>query len=198
MEKASAKALDFSQVKERGPVSPIHQTAGDYAAKVTAVHDITMGETKRPAWMFIVKVNQGTYAVRCGFNENELWKIRNMFVACGIAVPKKRLKVDPSRVVNKSLAVTLADHEHDNKMSSEVVATFPLAELDGDDNEPVDDEDEEVEGEAGDDTEEEEDEDEEEEIVIAPPAKKKKAAPAPVEDEEEDDDELEALDIEDL
>jgi hypothetical protein len=197
-EKATAKALDFTQVKERGPVAPIHQMAGDYAGKVMSVTDITMGETKRPAWLFIIKVNQGTYALRCGFNDNELWKIRNLFVACGIAVPKKRLKVDPARVVTRGLAVTLQDHEYDGKLSSEVVATFPLSELEGasTDDEEIDDEDEEEEEEEVVAPQVEEDEEEEEEEEPPPSAKKKKAPVVVV--EEEDDDELEALDIEDL
>ena len=190
VDKASAKALDFSNVKERGPVNPVHQEEGDYKGRVKSVSDIQMGSEKRDAWMFIVEVGKGTYPIRCGFNENELWKIRNLFVGCGIAVPKKRVKVDPTRVVGKEVGVTLEDHEYDGKMSSQISATFPTSELDGDDNEPVDDEDEEGEEEAA---EPEEDEEEEEEA----PAPKKKAKPAPVE-EEEDDDELEALDIEDL
>jgi hypothetical protein len=181
--------LDFSNVKERGPVNPVHQAEGDYKGRVKAVQDIEMGDAKRPAWMFIIDVGKGAYPYRCGFNENELWKIRNLFVACGIAVPKKRVKVDPSKVVGRDLGVTLEDHEYDGKLSSQVGATFPVAELDGADNEPVDDEDEEGEEEPV--AEEEEDEEEE------APAPKRKAKAAVAEDEEEDD-ELEALDIEDL
>ena len=184
----SAKALDFSNVKDRGPVNPIHQLAGDYKGQVKSVQDIKMGETKRDAWMFIIAVGRGTYAYRCGFTEKELWKIRNLFVACGIAVPKKRVNVNPKLVVGKYLGVSLDDHEHENKMSSEIKATFPVSELEGNDDEPVDDEDEEAEaGGDGDGGDEEE---------PAPPPKKAKAKPAP--EPEEDDDDLESLDIEDL
>ena len=187
MANASAKALDFTKVKERGPVNPIQQPEGDYKGKVKSVTDIQMGADKRDAWMFIVEVGKGTYPIRCGFNENELWKIRNLFVGAGIAVPKKRVKVDPSRVIGRDIGVTLEDHEYDGKVSSQISATFPVTELDGEDSEPVDDEDEEgVEAEP---ESEEEDEDEEEVPVKA-------KTPAPIEDEE--DDELEALDIEDL
>jgi hypothetical protein len=188
---ASAKALDFSNVKERGPVNPIHQPEGDYRGRVKAVNDIQMGTDKRDAWMFIIDVGKGSYPLRCGFNENELWKIRNLFVAAGIAVPKKRVKVDPTRVIGKEIGVTLEDHEYDGKMSSQVSATFPATELDeGTDGEPVDDEDEDADEETAEPEGGEEDEDEEE--VPAPSAK---AKPAPI---EEDDDELESLDIEDL
>jgi hypothetical protein len=173
-DKATAKALDFSNVKERGPVNPVHQSEGDYKGHVKQVLDIEMGSDKRPAWMFVIDAGKGSYPLRCGFNENELWKIRNLFVACGIAVPKKRVKVDPSKVVGRDLGVTLEDHEYEGRLSSQVSATFPVSELDGVDGEPVDDEDEEA--------EEETEEEIEEEVEVA----------------EEEDDELEALDIEDL
>ena len=175
-DKVSAQALDFSNVKERGPINPIHQAEGDYRASIKSVQDITMGDTKRPAWMFIITVGKGNYPYRCGFNENELWKIRNLFVACGIAVPKKRLKVDPTKVVGRPLGVSLEDHEYDGRMSSQIGSTFPVSELEGD-GEPVDDEDEEGE------TESEAEEEEAEEETAQ---------------EEEEDDDLEALDIEDL
>jgi len=178
-EKVSAQALDFSNVKERGPINPIHQAEGDYRATVKSVQDITMGETKRPAWMFILTVGKGNYPYRCGFNENELWKIRNLFVACGIAVPKKRLQVNPSKIVGRDLGVSLEDHEYDGKMSSQIAATFPVSELEGADDEPVDEEDGEGEPEAEEEPEEE-------------------AAPAAADELPDEEDELEALDIEDL
>jgi len=179
-DKVSAQALDFSNVKERGPINPIHQAEGDYRASIKSVQDITMGDTKRPAWMFIITVGKGNYPYRCGFNENELWKIRNLFVACGIAVPKKRLKVDPTKVVGKPLGVSLEDHEYDGRMSSQIGSTFPISELEGEDGEPVGEED----GEGEEESEAEEEEAEEE--------------PEASTDDDEEDDELEALDIEDL
>jgi hypothetical protein len=202
-EKASARALDFSNVKDRGPVNPIHQKPGDYKGKVMSVTDIEMGETKRPGWLFIIKINSGTYAYRCGFTEKELWKIRNLFVACGISVPKKRVNVNPKLVVGKFVGCSLDDHEYDDKLSSEIKATFPTSELEGDDGEPVDDEDGEGEDEDTDSEDEEEeasdDADEEDEPEEEAPAPKKKAAAkkAP-EPEEDDEDDLESLDIEDL
>lgn len=176
-EKVTAQALDFTKVKDRGPINPIHQVEGDYRALVKSVQDITMGEQKRPAWMFIITVGKGNYPYRCGFNENELWKIRNLFVACGFPVPKKRLKVDPSKVVGRPLAVSLEDHEYDGRLSSQIGATFPVTELEGDGEAP--DEDEEGEEEEAETEEEVEEEPEEEEA-------------------EAEEDELEALDIEDL
>ena len=138
---AKAKALDFSNVKDRSAISPTHRPEGDYLGRVISVDDITMGSEKRDAWLFIVKISAGTYAYRCGFNDNELWKIRNLFVAAGVPVPKKRQTIDPTRVVNKDVGVTLQDHEYEDKLSSEIAAVFPPSELDGHDGEaPSDDE----------------------------------------------------------
>lgn len=194
----TARALDFTNVKDRGDVNPKHQPPNDYKGKVLSVKDIKMGETKRDAWMFIIQVNGGTYPYRCGFEEKELWKIRNLFVACGIAVPKKRIKVNPSLTVGKFCAVTLEDHEYEGKMSSQIAAVFPVADLGQDDltDTEGDDEEEETEEETEAEAEDEPEEEEEEEEEPAP-APKKKAKPQVVEEEEEDD-ELESLDIEDI
>lgn len=135
--KAKAKALDFSNVKERGAVSPTHRPEGDYLGKVMSVEDIQMGAEKRDAWLFVVKIGAGTYAYRCGFNENELWKIRNLHVAAGVPVPKKRQTIDPNRVVGKNIGCTLQDNWYDKgdgskpKLNSEIAAVFPPSELDG-------------------------------------------------------------------
>lgn len=191
---ATSRAMDFTNVKERGDINPVHKPEGDYRAKVTKVLDIKMGETQRDAWNFVIKVGTGTYPYRCGFTEKELWKIRNIFVACGVSVPKKRVKVNPDLVVGKDLAVTLIDHEYEGRLSSEVAAVFPIGELEGDGT-PVDDEDEEDEEEeamAAAPADEDEEEDEEEEAPK--PKSKKKKAKAPVDDDED----LESLDIEDL
>jgi hypothetical protein len=168
---AKTKALDFSNVKERGDIAPVHKPEGDYSAKVMSVADIKMGPEKRDAWLYIIKVGAGTYPYRCGFNDNELWKIRNLFVAAGVAVPKKRQTINPNSPVGRSIAVTLQDHLYDKvdgkpaKLSSEIAAVFPPSELDG---------------EAGSDDDEVADYDGEDEEPEAPPKKKaKKGKPAP-------------------
>lgn len=157
---AKQKALDFSKVKERGDFNPKHQTPGDKLGKVVKVED-GKTSTDKEQWVFTVKVGTGTYPYRCQFEENVLWKIRNMFVACGFTVGKKRINVNPDRCVGKEIGVSLDDHEYENKLSSEIVAVFPKAELD-----PVD---------VGtDDSDTDDDEDNEDFEAEAKPAKTKK------------------------
>jgi|SRR5882672_1947888 len=196
-DKASAQRLDFTNVKEGGMMfNKRHQPAGDYKGKITKVQDAKSKKDDSKMWLFTIEVNGAAYPYYCTFAENQLWKIRNLFVAAGINVPKKQVQVDPTKVVGKSIGVTLEDDEYDGKMQSVVQATFPVSELDGD----TDDDDEE-----GVDDEEEVDE-------PAPKVKKKKAKPVAEDDDEQEPpakpkkkknkakatDELEELDIDEV
>lgn len=164
---ASAGVIDFTNVKDGGNFNTKRQPEGDYRAKVTNVVD-AQAKDGVAQWLFTIQVGTGTYPYYCKHMENQYWKIRNLLVAAGMNVPKKKVKVDPNKLVGKSIAVTLEDDEYEGKMKSVVAATFPLSELD-DDNTPDEPDDED-----GDDGDEDE----------APVTKKKKAAP--VEDDEDD------------
>lgn len=209
----SEAVLDFTNVKDSGAggFNKRRQPAGDYLGKVTKVVDAPAKGDGVMQWLFTIEINGGTYPYYCKHVENQLWKIRGLFVAAGINVPKKRVKVNPSMVVGKTIGVTLEDDEYDNKKQSNIGGIMPPSEItdQGDDPDDEDDEDEEEETPApapkakakpapapvaeDDDDDEEDDEDDEEEAPAPPPVKKKKAAPKVVAD-----DDLEELDIEDL
>lgn len=129
---ASAKAVDFSNVKERGNFNPKHVTEGDYAATIVKVED---GESKRDQsfqYIFTIKLqkfSQSSYPYYCKLQENQLWKLRNIAVAAGLNVPKKRMKFDPNKVVGKQIGVTMEDDEYEGKLKSVVSAVFPISEL---------------------------------------------------------------------
>lgn len=194
MAKATAAQIDFTNVKDGGNFNKKHQSPGDYKAKVTKVADAKSKKDGAKMWLFTIQVGTGTYPFYCKHEANQFWKIRNLLVAAGMNVPKKRVNVDPNKVVGKSIAVTLEDEEYEGKMQSNVAATFPISELeesdgDADDDAEPDDEDEAT---ASDDDEEE-----------APKPKKekkgkkdkgKKAKPTG----DVSDDELEELEIEDI
>lgn len=135
MAKASVEQLDFSNVKDGGAFKKIHQPAGDYRAKIMSVADATKKDDKKvKMWLFTIKVGPGVYPYYCTRTaENQLWKIRNLFVAAGIAVPKKRVAVDPNKLVNRDIAVTLEDDDYEGKPQSSISSTFPLSELEEDD-----------------------------------------------------------------
>lgn len=199
-----AKNLDFSKVKEGGgDFNKKHYPPGDYLGKVIKVQDAKSKDNEDPMWLFTIQVNTGKYPYYCKFDENQVWKIRNLFIAAGINVPKKRLAVDPAKVVGKNVGVTLEDDEYKERISSIVASIFPPSELNGDHEADTDD--------GGDDDGSEEETAEESAPPKKPKDKKKsKAAPEPDEEPEEpstkkkkgkkskSSGELEALDIEDI
>lgn len=226
-EKATTAILDFSDVKDGGAsFNKKRVPAGDYLAKVTKVADAPTKETKEPQWLYSIQLQEKytdrTFPMYCKLVPNQLWKLRNLFLACGVSIPKKKVKLDPNKIVGKLLGVTLEDDEYDGKAQSTISQTFPASELDEDNNEGVEDTDEDEEDADGteepeddeegtDDEEEADDEEDEEEpepVKAKIPAQRKsspaakKAAPArrtrkPAATQV-DDDELEELDLEDI
>lgn len=183
---AGAVQLDFTNVKDGGSFNKKHYPPGDYPGRITKVVDTTKKDDKKvKMWLFTIEVKSGTYPYYCTYTaENQLWKIRNLFIAAGINVPKKRMAVDPNKLIGKTIGVTLEDDEYDGKINSSIASTFPPSELEGD----------------GEDVEDAQ-EDADEESVEAPQGSKKekkgkKKKAKKVDDVE--DSELEELAIEDI
>lgn len=222
VDKAAAAVLDFSDVKDRNEsgVNKKRVPAGDYIATVVRVEDRPTKESKEAQWMYVISLDsiRGTgYPYYCKLQANQLWKVRNLFLAGGLAIPKKKVRLDPNRVVGKKIAVTMEDDEYDGKLQSVIAEIFPPSELqeEAGGNEEEEDDGEEYDEEAEaeeevDDEEEETDEEEEEEPEPTPPPRRrtaaaKKAAPAkasiPRQRKAEptvSDDELDELDLEDI
>lgn len=168
---ASSKTVDFSGVKDGGGRFSKRRVAfGDYAAKITKVED-AKAKDDVDQYLFtiqLVKHPTATYPYYCKLQENQLWKLRNLFIAAGKTVPKKKVKVNPNELVGKLIGVTMEDTEYNDKEQSEVAAVFPAADLA--DGTPTDDDDTDDEHDAPDDDEdldidepeEEADEDEDE------------------------------------
>lgn len=142
----SAKNIDFSNVKDGGGrFNRNRLPAGDYLAKISKVED---AEAKDGVFQFLFSIQIAKHPSRilpyyCKLQENQLWKLRNLLIAAGMTVPKRKLKLDPSKVVGKSIGVTLEDDEYDGKEQSSIAAVFPAAELiDGASVEDDDDDDE--------------------------------------------------------
>lgn len=176
MAKATAKAVDFSGVKDRGDFNPRRVEAGDYLAKVTKVVDGEAKESGDFQYVFTFKINkfsQNSYPYYCKLQENQLWKLRNLLISAGLNVPKARMKLDPNKVVGKTVGITLEDDEYDGKLKSVIAAVFPAAEL-ADSSTDVEPEDEDEDEDEVDEDEVDEDNDDEEEEVEEKPKKKKK------------------------
>lgn len=129
---ASVKTVDMSGVKDRGAFNPKRVAEGDYAAVITKVEDAKVKDSDEFMYVFTIKpkkYSQYSYPYRCKLTENQLWKLRNIMVAAGINVPKKRMKLDPNKAVGKSIGITLEDDEYEGKPKSEISAVFPVHEL---------------------------------------------------------------------
>lgn len=142
-DQATSKTLDFTNVKDRGNFNPKQKPEGDYRAKITGVteRDSSKGN---PMWEFAVQLTTDSSAVypeRCVLIDSSLWKLRNLLQACGLSVPKKKVKVDPKKIVGKEIGVTLEDDEYEGKMKSVIAAVFKASELTGDEPDGDDDED---------------------------------------------------------
>lgn len=183
---ATSQVVDFSNVKDGGEYQPKRVPAGDYVAKIVEVKDGKSKKDDEFQWIFKIKLqdsrySSASYPYYCKLSENQLWKLRNLFVAAGLNVPKKKVKVDPNRVIGKLIGVTMEDDEYDGKLKSVIGATFPASEIE----DSVPSEDDDYEDEEGD---EEEYEDEEPEEEPEPPRRtRKKAAPEPEPEEEEEE-----------
>lgn len=187
---ATRANLDFTNVKDDGGrFNKKRMPEGGYKGKITKCEDAKSKKTNASMWLYTieVKVNNitGTYPYYCILTPESLWKTRQLFAACGIVVPKKKVALDPNKIVGRTIGVELQDTEYDGKMQSEIGATMPASEITDDTVPDTDDEDDEEETEEveEEETEEEEEEEEEEEPEPTPPprkrAAKKAAAPAP-------------------
>lgn len=163
---ATTKIVDFTNTKEGGNFNKARIPSGDYLAKVVKVEDSKSKKDDVFQYLFtiqLVKRASSKLPFYCKLEEGQLWKLRNLAVACGLTVPKKKLNFNPNKCVGKLIGVTIDDAEYEGKLQSEVGAVFPASELDGgpEDSDVADDDDvaddEETEDEA-DDTEEEADE----------------------------------------
>lgn len=188
---AEEVVLDFTNVKERN-FNTKHLPPGDYPARVVKI-EVAESKSGNPQWIVTLELTGGgagakkaSYPYYCGLTDNQLWKIRNLYAACGLTIPKKKVRLNPQKqILGKALGVTLDEEEYEGKMQSKPVDVLPLSEIQDNDL-----------GDAGEDDVEEEPEAE------APKKEKKskkdkKDKPKP-KASDVDEDELEELEIDEL
>lgn len=193
---ATARTVDFSNVKDGGNFNKKRIPSGDYKAKITKVDDAKVKATDEFQYLVTIQIvsrPSSVFPYYCQLTEKSLWKLRNLLIAAGKSVPKKKTKVDINSIVGKFIGVSIDDTEFDGKEQSEITGVFPAAELtEGD--EPGDDEDDETE----DDEEEtsDDDVDADEDVSDDEEEEAEEEVEPEVEDEEEEEegDEFDAMD----
>ncbi|QJD50074.1 hypothetical protein SEA_ZADA_36 [Microbacterium phage Zada] len=161
--------LDFSKVEERSGWNTKHMPEGLHEFKIVAVDDKEANDGTDMLTYALVPVD-ARYKTRrfpyyCKLQPNQLFKIRDLFVAAGIAVPKKALNIDPDRPIGQHVAAEVVDATGQYEGRSEINGIYELSILGDDASGPEDDEDDdEYEGDEDYDDEPEEDEEDEEEV----------------------------------
>lgn len=226
---AAKQTIDFSQTKDQSGFNPKRKPEGEYLGTIVSFED-TKSKAGAAMWVFGITLKtdrRATYPVYCLLGADQVWKLRNMMLAAGFKVPKKRITVDGNRLVGKEIGIFLEDDEYEGKPKSVVGSFFPASEYSGpedadddqdeddeydeDESVPEEDEEEEPEDEVpadDEDSDDSEDEDEEDEEPAPAPAKKapatRKAAPArarakkPAPVEDDEDEDEDEMDVEDL
>jgi hypothetical protein len=128
---ATKRTADFTNVKDGGNFNPKRKPAGDYLATIAAVADhASQGDPN--GWVFTITLEddvRATYPYYCQTTAKALWKVRNLFIAAGKDVPKKRVVVDPNKIVGQQIGISLDDDEYEGNPKSVISATFPKDEL---------------------------------------------------------------------
>lgn len=139
--------VDMTNVRDRSGLNPVHQEPGDYKGVIKDLESgvaknsgnktltFSVGDADRPS---------AVYRYNCTFTENSLWKLRNIVVAAGVALPKKRIKLTATmlnKLIGKEIGMTLEDDEYEGRMRSQIVNVFPVGDLPEDSDDTADEDD---------------------------------------------------------
>lgn len=163
--------LDFSKVEERSGWNSKEMPEGLHEFKIELV-DLKDAGDGTAMWTYGLRPTNPKYKTRlfpyyCKHQQNQLFKLRDIFIAAGLTVPKKKTGLDPDAPVGKIIAAELTDATGNYAGRSEIDGVYSTNILDGDegaedgDEEEYDEEADEADEEYEDDAEGEDEDDEE-------------------------------------
>jgi hypothetical protein len=128
--KAGKKVLDFTNVKDGSIFKAGFVEEDDYVLRIQSVTEET-SKNNNDMWVFACELpgTRNVYPYHCTLTAESLWKLRNLFTACGIQVPKKKINVDPNKIVGKEFGAHLVPDEYDGKPRSVIEAVFPASDV---------------------------------------------------------------------
>lgn len=217
--------VDFTNVEDASQFNTKHIEPGEYVGKVKSIEDKEAKGDGGDMWLVSITLDKVPgavypYYIKLDFSGpkgGQAWKLRQLATACGFAVPRKAISINPAKLIGKKLGVSIEEEEYQGRMKGVVQRLIPLSEVAGPQEVVEDDDDDEddapppvkttrrrkpaPEPEPEEDDEDDLDEEEEEEEETPAPRKrapaKKVAArrkPAPVvEDDDEDDLDLDEI-----
>lgn len=161
--------LDFSKVEDRSGWNSKEMPEGLHEFKIELV-DLKDANDGTTMWTYGLRPTDPRYKTRlfpyyCKHQANQLFKLRDLFVAAGLSVPKKRLSLDPDAPVGKTIAAEVSDATGQYAGRSEIGGVYDRNVLEdgSEDSDEEEYEDEEVEEEEYEDEAEEAEEEYEEE-----------------------------------
>lgn len=192
--------LDFSKVEERSGYNSRQMPEGLYEAKVVSLEQ-KEAQDGTAMLVYGLQPTAKKYATRmfpnfCKLQQNQLWKLRDLFVAAGETIPKKVTNIDPDSIIGNKVVIEVGDGTGQYSDRSEVLAVYPLSTLeDLDDSDEEDDEydEEDSEDEEYEDSDEEYEDDEDEDDSD----EEYEDDDEDLDEDEEDDDELDDEELED-
>ena len=136
--------IDFTTTEESSSWNTKQIPEGLHAAKVASVQE-TEAKDGTDMLLFGFKLKEPKYKTRnfpfyCKLQQNQLWKLRDLLVAAGEAVPKRALNIDPNKIVGRDIVIEVEDDTYNGNVRSTVVGTYASSILE--DESPAEDEDE--------------------------------------------------------
>lgn len=158
--------LDFSKVEERSGYNSRQMPEGLYEAKVTGlVHKDAQDGTAMLVYSLAPtadKYKTRNFPYYCKLQQNQLWKLRDLFVAAGETIPKKATQIDPEKIVGSIVAIEVGDDTGQYDDRSVIVSVYPTSILEESDDADDDDEDYDDDDDSDEEYEDDEDLDEDE------------------------------------
>jgi hypothetical protein len=161
--------LDFSKVEERSGWNTKEMPEGLHEFKIELV-DLKDASDGTAMWTYGLRPTNPKYKTRlfpyyCKHQQNQLFKLRDIFIAAGLTVPKKKQALDPEAPVNKIIAAEVTDATGQYAGRSEIDGVYTTDILEGDESAGDDGDEEEYDEEDVDADEVDEDEEEDDEEV---------------------------------
>lgn len=136
--------LDFSKVEERSGYNSRQMPEGLYEAKVSGLEQ-KEAQDGTAMLVYGLQPTSSKYATRnfpyfCKLQQNQLWKLRDLFVAAGETVPKKAVQLDPEKILGAKVVIEVGDGTGQYSDRSEVISAYPLSSLEGIEEDELEDE----------------------------------------------------------
>lgn len=138
--------VDFTKTEERSGWNTRQIPEGLYKAKVAAVQETEAQDgTAMLVYAFVPedsRFKSRRFPYYCKLQQNQLWKLRDLLVAAGETVPKRAVRIDPEKIVGKSVAIEVEYDSYNGNVRSSVNGVYGVDILveDAVDSEPEDDE----------------------------------------------------------